>query len=376
MSETCNLLVELDERFDEAAHARAVETIERCGCRVYEGPADDRVLAWIDDTFGGSWSSEAFAAQNVVAYHGDSPVGFAAFDPHGLRFAWLRDVAREPGVGVFGPFGVDRAHRGSGIGPALLACALAGLKARGYARALVPAVGDERLRTYYAAHADARVVERFDLASMGQPRPRTVVMASGSGTNFQTVLDRVTDGALPLDVVALVTNNPQAYAIERARTAGIAATHVLPWRRGSQARAEYDAQLLEAVRGEEPDLVLLLGWMHLLDPAFVAAFPSVLNVHPAFLPLDPSADRVGMPDGSVIPAFRGPKAVRDALEYGSGWVGASVHAITEETDRGDVYVRKPLRVLRGESLDDVMERLHPIEHQLVERGIRRWLYER
>lgn len=376
MSETYNLIVDLDERFDESARARAFETIERCGFRPFEGTADDRVLAWIDDAFGGSWSSEAFAGTNVVAYDGEAPAGFATFDPRGLTFAWLRATAREPGVGIFGPFGVDRVHRGSGIGPPLLIAALAGLKARGYTRALVPAVGDERLRAYYASHAGARVVERFDLASIAQRRARTVVMASGNGSNFQTVLDRVTDGALALDVVALVTNNTQAYAIERARLCGVPTTHVLPWRRKDVSRAEYDAQLLESVRGEEPDLVLLLGWMHLLDPAFVAAFPHVLNVHPAFLPLDPAADRVGLPDGSVIPAFRGPKAVRDALEYGSSWVGASVHAITEDTDRGEVYARKPLRVLPNETLDAVMERLHPIEHQLVERGIRRWLFER
>jgi folate-dependent phosphoribosylglycinamide formyltransferase PurN/predicted N-acetyltransferase YhbS len=374
--ETFNLLVDLDERFDDGARADALQRIERNGLRAFEGSADDRFLSWIDDVFGGSWSSEAYAGQNVIAYDGDVPVGFATFDPKGLRFAWLRDAAREPGVGIFGPFGVDRDHRGREIGPALLTCALAGLKRLGYSRALIPAVGDERLRAYYTEHAGARVVERFDLSSLVEKPVRTVVLASGNGSNFQSVIDRVADGGLPLDVVALVTNNPNAFAIERARNANVATTHVLPWKRKEVTRETYDASLLDAVAGETPDLVLLLGWMHILAPTFVDAFPELINVHPGFLPLDPHADRVGLPDGTVIPAFRGAKAVHDALAYGSTWIGASVHAVTNEADRGEVFTRKPLRVLPNEPIDDLMERLHPLEHQLLERGIRRWLYER
>ncbi len=125
-----------------------------------------------------------------------------------------------------------------------------------------------------------------------------------------------------------------------------------------------------------PELVLLLGWMHLLEPAFVDAFATTLNVHPAFLPLDPSADDVGMPDGTVIPAFRGARAVADALAADAPWIGASVHAVTAQTDRGAIYVRKPLRIDPAEDEAQVLARLHPIEHRLVEGGIRRWLNER
>jgi folate-dependent phosphoribosylglycinamide formyltransferase PurN len=116
--------------------------------------------------------------------------------------------------------------------------------------------------------------------------------------------------------------------------------------------------------------------MHLLDERFVHAFSDVLNLHPAFLPLDPQRDDVALPDGTRIPAFRGAAAVRDALASGSRWVGATVHAVTAATDRGPVLVRKPLRVVPGETLEAVMERLHPIEHRLVTAGIMRWLYER
>jgi phosphoribosylglycinamide formyltransferase-1 len=78
----------------------------------------------------------------------------------------------------------------------------------------------------------------------------------------------------------------------------------------------------------------------------------------------------------VIPAFRGPYAVRDALAAGSRWAGASVHHVTAKTDRGGVLVRAPLAIEEGESEEDVLTRLHPIEHALVARAIWRWTFER
>jgi phosphoribosylglycinamide formyltransferase 1 len=365
-----NLVVDLDERFTSDVAAR--ERIARAGYDIsVTSGASDPVLAWIDEVFGGAWSSEVAVAGVALATRDGKPSGFAAFDPRGLRYAWLRGVAREPGVGIFGPFGVAVEHRG--IGAALLEIALCGLRARGYRRGLIAATS-EGLVPYYERHAGARVVERYDPRSFTPEPIRTVVLASGSGTNFQAVIDRVA-GGLPLQLAALVSNRADAFAIERARGAGIPAV-VLPWERERHARSEYDRLLHEAVAGFDPELILLLGWMHLLEPAFVEAFPQTLNVHPAFLPLDPQRDSVGMPDGAIIPAFRGARAVRDALAVNSQWVGASVHEVTADTDRGRVLARKPLRVIAGEEEDGVLARLHPIEHQLVAIAIRRWLFER
>jgi phosphoribosylglycinamide formyltransferase 1 len=367
-----NLLVDLDERYASDAPAR--ERIVRAGfgISVADG-ANDPALAWIDEVFGGAWSSEVAVAGCALASRDGEPAGFAAFDPRELRYAWLRGIAREPDVGVFGPFGVAPHFRGDTLGPALLEIALCGLRARGYRRALIAATSDG-LAPYYARHANARVVERYDPRSFTPKPVRTVVLASGSGTNFQAVIDRVAEG-LPLDLVALVSNRSDAFALERARRAGIA-TMALPWRRDEQSRTAYDRALRQCVSQYEPELVLLLGWMHLLDPSFVDAFAQMLNIHPAFLPLEPASDSVGMPDGVTIPAFRGARAVRDALAVNSSWVGASVHEVTADTDRGRVLARKPLRVIAGEEEDAVLARLHPIEHQLVAIAIKRWLYER
>lgn len=370
MAELINLLVELDDRFANDAAAR--ERIERAGFAL-EGYADDRVLAWIDDVFGGAWSSETASAQCVVAMRDGEPAGFAAYDAPDLRYAWLRGAAREPGTGIFGPFGVAPAFRGATLGSLLLQIALCGLRARGYRRALIAAANDG-LVPYYETYAGARVVERFDPRAFTPSPPRTVVLASGNGTNVQAVIDAVAAG-LPLDLTALVTNRSGAFALERARTANIPA-QALVWQRDRQTRAQYDAALQKIVASYDPELVLLLGWMHLLDPWFIEAFPEMLNVHPAFLPLEPSDDTVVMPDGSVILAFRGAHAVRNALAARSPWVGASVHQVTPDTDRGRVYVRKPLRVEAEEDEAAVFARLHPIEHTLVVKAIKRWLFER
>lgn len=332
--------------------------------------------AWIDDEFGGYWSSEARAGGNVVARRNGAPIGFATFDARGLRFRWLRGLAREPGVGLFGPVGVAASERGGGLGTALLRRALRELRDRGYSRALIGAVGSDETMRFYVETAGARVAERFARRDLLKPRPRVAIMASGNGSNLQAVLDRAGEKVLPIKIVGVVVNDPQARAVERARRERVPSVAVLPWKRREEARAEYDARLRAVVEEMEPEMVVLLGWMHLLDERFVAAFPELLNLHPAFLPLDEKRDDVTMPDGSRIPAFRGAHAVRDALAAGSLWAGATVHAVTPDTDRGPVVARKPLRISSGETEADVMTRLHPIEHRLVATAIKRRLFER
>jgi phosphoribosylglycinamide formyltransferase 1 len=183
------------------------------------------------------------------------------------------------------------------------------------------------------------------------------------------------NGGLPLELAALVSNRTDAPALRRAEGAGVPAV-VLAWKRAEESRDAYDRRLLATVEAQAPELVLLLGWMHLLAPLFVERFPALLNVHPAYLPLDPTRDVVVLPDGSEMPAFRGARAIADALAQKATWVGASVHAVTTKTDRGAILIRKPMRVQPLEREEEVFARLHPLEHRAVEGAIRRWLFER
>ena len=116
--------------------------------------------------------------------------------------------------------------------------------------------------------------------------------------------------------------------------------------------------------------------MHLLDDAFVARYGDAINIHPAFLPLDQRCDRVGMADGSTMPAFRGAHALADAIRARSPWTGASAHELARDADRGRVLVRKPLRIGLEEDEGAILKRLHPLEHRVLAGGIMRWVYER
>ena len=122
----------------------------------------------------------------------------------------------------------------------------------------------------------------------------------------------------------------------------------------------------------------------MLPAAFVDAFPNAINIHPAFLPHDPANDAVICTDGSEIPAFRGARAIHDALSVGAPWVGASAHRLTAQADRGSVLIRKPIFIgdiptppepERHVLADTVFERLRPIEHTVVAAAIRRTIYE-
>jgi phosphoribosylglycinamide formyltransferase 1 len=370
----CNLAVDLDDAFLARAAAiagtlqlDAATTIERS----VGLPGD--ALAWIDETFGGSWSSEAAAGDNLLARRHGRPVGFATVAARDLRFRWLRGAASEPGTGLFGPFGVSVADRGTPLGRFLLLRALLDLSERGYRRALIAAVGPEALIRYYATFAGAAVVERYDWNQLLLQK-RVVLLASGGGTNVQAVIDARDTGRLPIDLAGAIVNRASAFAAERVLGAGTPATFVV-WDRSNETREQYDLRLLEAAAAMAPDVVALLGWMHLLDRRFVRAFPRIVNLHPAYLPLDFGLDHVEMPDGTSIPAFRGAHAIRDAVAAGSAWAGATMHDVTPDTDRGPVLARKPVRLAPGIDEAAVLERIRPLEHELVVTALLRCLYE-
>ncbi len=372
---TVNLLAALDdERYGAAALARARASAERAGyiLRRVDGP-DDRLSAWIDFVFAPSWwSSEARAASAWIAERDGAIAGFAAFGARGLRFSWLRAWRDRRDVGIFGPYGVEAASRGRGIGEALLTAALCSLYAGGFSSALIPAVGYEPLARMYVARTGAIVADELDLK---RGPFRATILASGVGSNARNVLERVRDGTLPFEIGALIANDERAGALAVARAHGVE-PFVVRWDREREPRAAFDARIVAAVARTRPELVLLLGWMHLLPDAFLECFPETINVHPSFLPHDPAADETIAPDGSVIPALRGAHALRDALRLGVPWTGATVHYVTGRTDRGTVLVRVPLAAGGATTEAELREHVRPAEFAAVNKAIRRWTFER
>ncbi|MBC5828416.1 MAG: phosphoribosylglycinamide formyltransferase [Candidatus Eremiobacteraeota bacterium] len=204
----------------------------------------------------------------------------------------------------------------------------------------------------------------------------TAVFASGEGTNLQAVIDAVAADQLPLDLNLVLSDKPGAYALQRAARSGIPA-QCYEFRPAIETRASYAVRLAAAVRASGARLVLLLGWMRVLAPEFIdAGFLGVLNLHPAYLPEDPAADVVTLPDGTRCRAFRGPHALRDAIAAGAGMVGATLIQITPEVDRGPVLARKQCPLLPGDDETAALQRLHSVEREVVREGIWAWLTQR
>lgn len=368
-----NLVAALDaSQFTQPEVHRALEELDRSGIApLREHRTPERILSWIDAEFGGTASIEAASGGIWIAQDRSGPLGFAAYDSREPRYHWLESWLQRPGVGCFGPFGVCARARNAGLGRTLVRAALFSLRERGYRQALIPAVASE-LVAYFERTSGAEVAERIDLARGGR-RWRATVLASGNGGNFQAVLDAARARDLPLDIAALVTNRPGAFALERAAAASVPAT-VVAWDRRNESRAAHDLRVADAVARTDPEVVLLLGWMHVLPESFVARFPEALNLHPAFLPLDPALDAVTMPDGSQLPAYRGAHAFEDALAAGLGWAGASVHRLGEAVDRGEVLARAPLRLGSGAEPGPLEASLFELERNVVATAIRSWSY--
>ena len=172
---------------------------------------------------------------------------------------------------------------------------------------------------------------------------RVVVLASGSGSNVQALLDAPDLGGG--DVVAVVTDVAEAGALQRAERAGVEAVCVD--RRAYDDRAGWEAALIAAVEQRQPDLVVLAGFMRILSGAFVRRWPT-LNVHP-----------------SLLPAFPGAHAVADALAHGVKLTGVTVHFVVEEVDAGPIVAQAPVAVEPDDTDETLHHRIKALEHRLL-----------
>ncbi len=180
---------------------------------------------------------------------------------------------------------------------------------------------------------------------------KLVVLASGTGTNLQAILDRL-HGREGIEVVGVGSDKPAARALERARAAGVE-TAVFP-RAEYPGRAARDAAMGEWIESLDADLVALAGYMQLLGEEFVARFRGrVVNVHPALLPDFPGLDAIGQ-----------------ALDAGVEVTGVSVHFVDEGVDTGPVIVRREVAIPPDRNRAALEEAIHATEHELYPEAIR------
>ncbi|HEX6710668.1 MAG TPA: phosphoribosylglycinamide formyltransferase [Rubrobacter sp.] len=170
---------------------------------------------------------------------------------------------------------------------------------------------------------------------------RFAVLASGSGTNLQALLDAYLE-----NVAVVAGDKKEALAFERARRAGVPVEHVDP--AGFVSREDYDRELATRIEVHDVGLVVGAGYMRVLSPVFLDRFPAVLNVHP-----------------SLLPEFRGLRAVERALEAGVDETGVTVHFMVEEVDAGPVVAQERVPVFADDTKETLLERLHPVEHRLL-----------
>ena len=180
------------------------------------------------------------------------------------------------------------------------------------------------------------------------------ILASGSGSNAQAIVDKAAAGVLDVNVCCIICNRPGAGVIKRAAKAGIAC--VVLDHKAYPDRKSYDRAVVQHLQEHGVELVVLAGYMRLLTPVFLEAFAGrVINIHPA-----------------LLPSFPGVHGGADALNYGVKVSGCTVHFVEEKVDSGPVLIQAVVPVNAGESEDDLMNRIHVMEHRIYPQAIQ-WL---
>ena len=183
------------------------------------------------------------------------------------------------------------------------------------------------------------------------------VIASGDGSNFQAIVEKVHAGFLDVAVRVLICNRPGAGVIARAQAFGIPCV-LLDHEDKSRFsdRVSFDQAMIEAIRQYGADWVVLAGYMRLLTPEFLNAFPDrVLNIHP-----------------TLLPSFPGLHGCADALAYGVKIAGATVHFVEEAVDSGPVIIQAAIPIAPGDTLGSITRRIHEIEHRIYPQALQ-WI---
>ena len=184
------------------------------------------------------------------------------------------------------------------------------------------------------------------------PARRVGVLISGRGSNLQALIDAAAAGILGGQIATVISNKPHAVGLDRAQAAGID-TLVLDHRE-FRSRDDYDAQVARALHTSGVSLVCLAGFMRLIGPPLLHAFPNaILNVHP-----------------SLLPAFPGVEAQRQALEHGVKISGATVHLVTGELDGGPIVLQSAVPVRDDDTLDVLSARILIEEHRIYPEAVR------
>jgi phosphoribosylglycinamide formyltransferase 1 len=178
------------------------------------------------------------------------------------------------------------------------------------------------------------------------------IFASGNGSNFAAIARAVKRRDISCNIKLLICDNPQAKVITKAKRAGVG---VFLAERSAFANArDFEKAIIERLKNNNIDLIVLAGFMRLLSDHFVKTFQHrIINIHP-----------------SLLPAFKGSHGIADAFEYGAKVTGVTVHFVDEHMDHGPIILQESLSVKESDTLESLEDRIHHLEHKLYPKAIR------
>lgn len=185
-----------------------------------------------------------------------------------------------------------------------------------------------------------------------QARPvKLGILASGSGSNFEAIAQAIADKHLNAKIQVLIYNNPGIKAVARAETWNVPA--VLLNHRDFKRRQDLDAKIVQTLQEYDVELVILAGWMRIITPIFIDAFPNrIINIHP-----------------SLLPSFKGVQAVEQALAAGVKITGCTVHLVVTEVDSGPILIQAAVPVLTDDTPETLHARIQVQEHKIMVQAI-------
>ena len=189
-----------------------------------------------------------------------------------------------------------------------------------------------------------RIKYMSDLLKLG-------VLISGNGSNLQSVIDHIEKGSLKAIIKIVISNNPEAYGITRAKKHGIP---VVILKNGDfKNKEEFDLELIRILKNSCVDLVILAGFMRIITPTLLKAFPhKIMNIHPA-----------------LLPSFPGIHGQKQALEYGVKLSGCTVHFVDEGVDTGPIIIQSAVQVFDNDTEETLAARILKEEHKIYPRAI-------
>ena len=177
------------------------------------------------------------------------------------------------------------------------------------------------------------------------------VFASGNGSNLQAIINAVKKRVIKANIALVVSDNPKAYALERALRARIKSVVINP--KDFFDRESFDRAVIEYLKKEKIDFIVLAGFMRILSPLFIEAYPKkILNIHPA-----------------LLPAFKGAHAIKDAFDYGAKITGVTVHFVDSKVDNGPIILQEPVGIHKKDTLAALENKIHKVEHRLYPQAI-------